>query len=146
MEITADTLNQFFGMLTVIILAIIAWYNQQRTASSVKIADATRDTAETNTKIASLEKAAVQQIAETQVYIPKDTRERDSTGKLASNQIGSEYWLNKDYVGPEPDEATKKKFTDAAAAYQAAQAQADALAITYGKDRLQPAIKALVTK
>ncbi|MFA5379070.1 MAG: hypothetical protein WC455_25165 [Dehalococcoidia bacterium] len=146
MEITADTLNQFFGMITVVILAIIAWYNKQRTGSAATTAAATTSTAATNAAIAATETAAVQQIATVQAYVPQDTRARDATGKLTTNQVGSEYWLNAGYVGPEPDEATKKRYTDAAAAYQAAQAQADALAATYGKDRLQPALKAITTK
>jgi len=53
MEIDANTLNSFFTMLSALILAIIAWYNKQRTDSAAVTAAATTQTAETNTTMAA---------------------------------------------------------------------------------------------
>jgi hypothetical protein len=62
MDITADTLNQFFSMVSVVILAIIAWYNKQRTESAATTAAATTATASTNANIAAIEQAATNTI------------------------------------------------------------------------------------
>jgi hypothetical protein len=66
MDVNAETLNQFFQVLTVLILALIAWWNKQRTDSAATTAAATTQTAASNAAIASTEKAAVAQIASTQ--------------------------------------------------------------------------------
>jgi len=146
MAIDTEMTNQIVQLVTLIILAIIAWYNKQRTDSAATTAAATTQTAASNAAIAATEKAATEIIAAAPAYVPVDTRERDSTGRLTTTQVGSEYWMDAGYVGPEPDEATKKRYADAAAAYQAAQKQVDALAETYGKDRLQPALQKITTK
>jgi hypothetical protein len=57
MEIDGNTLNGLFQALTVGILALIAWYNQQRTASAATTAAATTSTATTNAAIARKEDA-----------------------------------------------------------------------------------------
>lgn len=53
MEINAETLNQFFQLLTIAILAIIAWWNKQRTDSAATTAAATVQTAQTNAVMAA---------------------------------------------------------------------------------------------
>lgn len=48
-----------------------------------------------------------------------DTRGSDMVAggiKVASEQIGSQWWMNTGYAGPEPDLATKAKFSDATVA------------------------------
>jgi len=58
MDINAETLNQLFGAISVLILAVIAWYNKQRTESAATTAAATTQTATTNAAIADLENHA----------------------------------------------------------------------------------------
>jgi hypothetical protein len=57
-EIDATTLNQFFQALTVLILALIAWWNKQRTDSAATTAAATTQTAASNAAMAALPVAA----------------------------------------------------------------------------------------
>lgn len=52
MEIDSNTLNSFFSALTVLILALIAWWNKQRTDSAAITATATTQTASSNQAIA----------------------------------------------------------------------------------------------
>jgi len=47
------TLNTFFAALTALILAIIAWYNKQRTTAAVQTATAATQTAMTNAVMAA---------------------------------------------------------------------------------------------
>jgi hypothetical protein len=54
MIIDETTLTQFFSALTVLILAIIAWYNKTRTDSAAITAAATTQTAVTNQAMAAV--------------------------------------------------------------------------------------------
>lgn len=56
MEIDSTTLNTFLTALSALILAIIAWYNKQRTDSAVQTAAATQSTALSNAQMATAEK------------------------------------------------------------------------------------------
>lgn len=42
-----------------------------------------------------------------------DTRERDASGKLVTNQIGSQYWMNAGFTGIEPSLEVKAAFSTA---------------------------------
>lgn len=53
MIINETTLTQFFSALTVLILAIIAWYNKTRTDSAAITASATTQTASSNAQMAA---------------------------------------------------------------------------------------------
>jgi hypothetical protein len=52
-EIDPEILNTFLAALTALILAIIAWYNRQRTVSAAITATATTQTATTNQAMAT---------------------------------------------------------------------------------------------
>lgn len=57
-QIDEVTLNTFFAALTALILAIIAWYNKQRTTAAVQTATAATQTAMTNAVMAAAIPAA----------------------------------------------------------------------------------------
>jgi hypothetical protein len=42
-----------------------------------------------------------------------DYRERDANGNLTTNQIGSQFWMNAGYTGPEPTMEVKRAFSSA---------------------------------
>jgi hypothetical protein len=59
------TLNTFFAALTALILAIIAWYNKQRTTAAVQTATAAVQTASTNAYMAAAIQPAAAQAPQT---------------------------------------------------------------------------------
>lgn len=132
-------LSEILLALITAILALIAYYNNQRTITASTTAVSAKTTADTNTLLA---------LAQMQPATPiSDTRARDASGNLTTNQVhGSQYWMDAGYTGPEPDAVTKAAFSDAQAAYDSAVARAIALKAVYGADKLSPAIKEILPK
>lgn len=131
--LSTDVINA----LVVILLAIIAYLTHQTKTTNAQIATASVQTAVTNQAMAA---ATVPAATTPGIYVPTDTRIPGTT------QVGSQYWMDAGYTGPEPDAATKAAYSDAVVAYNAAVAQAQALAKKYGDTNISAPIKALIPK
>ena len=134
LDIDPALLTAVFEALIVLLLAIIALFNKKRTDSAAVTAAATTQTAVTNQAMAIATQPAAPVRA---AYVPVDDRRPET------NQIGTQFWMDAGYTGPEPDQETKLAYTNALVAYNAAVAKARALKEKYGDVNLNAKIAAL---
>ena len=131
-DIDPAALTVVLEAIIALLLAIIAYFNKQRTVIQQAVQTASMP-------VLQAPAIAPAPIVKPLEYAPVDNR------KPGTTQIGSQYWMNAGYTGVEPSEEEKAVYTDAQRAYEDAVSQANALIGKYGESKVTPAVKAIAT-